>query len=142
MVDEGRAARLLRGVADRLRRLEEAAAHPDLTASSLWLDGVKYLFITSIEGCIDLAHHIAASEAWRAPDTNADAVRLLGAHGVVQPDIAASVARAVGFRNVLVHQYAEVDDSIVIEALTQLDDLRSFVVQASAWILAQSASEQ
>ena len=137
MVDEGRAARLLRGVAERVSRLESASNTRDQAPESLWLDGVKYLFITSIEGCVDLAHHICSSESWRAPDTNADAIRLLGQHGVLTPDVAGRVAQAVGFRNVLVHQYAQVDDQIVVDSLADLSDLRAFVAQASAWILNQ-----
>lgn len=138
VVDEGRASRLLRGIADRVRRLGDAAQQTDRDPTSLWLDGVKYLFVTAIEGCIDLAHHIASSEGWRAPDTNAGAVRLCGEMGVLDSETAEQIARAVGFRNVLVHQYAEVNDRIVVEALDQLDDLRAFVSQASAWVLNQS----
>jgi uncharacterized protein YutE (UPF0331/DUF86 family) len=138
MVDEGRASRLLRGIAERVDRLAQAAIHPDSDSDSLWLDGVKYLFITAIEGCVDLAHHIASSESWRSPDTNAGAIRLLGEHGIVAHSVATSVSRAVGFRNILVHQYAEVDDGIVIDALDHLEDLRSFVAQVSAWVIAQS----
>ena len=111
---------------------------PTPSTASLWLEGVKYLFITTIEGCVDVAHHIVSSESWRAPDTNSDAIRLLGEHGVIEPDVAVSVARAVGFRNVLVHQYAQVDDQIVVDSLQHLDQLRSFVSQVSAWILKQS----
>ena len=138
MVDEGRAVRLLRGIADRIRRLDEATVRRDDDPTSLWLDGVKYLFITAIEGCIDVAHHLASSESWQAPDTNAGVIRILGEHQVISAEVAASVARAVGFRNGLVHQYIEVDDAIVIAALGRLDDLRGFVSQVSAWILEQS----
>ena len=108
----------------------------------MWLDGVKYLFVTAIEGSVDLAHHIISSESWGAPDTNAAAIRLLGVHGVVAPEISDSVSKAVGFRNILVHQYAEVDDEIVIRALDNLDDLVTFVSQASAWVIAQRADEK
>ncbi len=139
MVDEGRVSRLLRGVSERIRRLDQAATHRDNDPASLWLDGVKYLFITAIEGCVDVAHHIASSESWQAPDTNAGAIRILGEHNVLTAEIAASVARSVGFRNVLVHQYIEVDDAIVIAALSRLDDLRDFVSEVSGWILRQSS---
>ena len=138
MVDEGRASRLLRGVSERVRRLDLAASARDDNPNSLWLEGVKYLFITAIEGCVDVAHHVASSESWQAPDTNAGAIRILGVHNVLTAEVATSVARSVGFRNVLVHQYAEVDDDIVIAALDRLDDLQAFVSQVSAWILQQS----
>lgn len=139
MVDEGRASRLLRGVTERIRRLDEAAMRRDNDPGSLWLDGVKYLFVTAIEGCVDVAHHIGSSESWRAPDTNARSIRLLGEHRVIDSELAISVARSVGFRNVLVHQYVDVDDAIVLDALGRLDDLRAFVSQVSSWILRQSA---
>ncbi len=137
MVDQGRASRLLRGVSDRIARLTDAAKRAESDRDSLWLDGIKYLFVTSIEGCVDVAHHIASSECWKAPDTNAAAIRLLGERGVVENETAESIARAVGLRNVLVHQYTDVDDSIVISALERLDDFRHFVQQTSAWVLRQ-----
>ena len=69
---------------------------------------------------------LLSSESWRAPNTNAAAIRLLKEQGVVDADTAESIARSVGFRNVLVHQHIEVDDSIVISALERLDDFRQF----------------
>lgn len=43
-------------------------------------------------------------------------------------------AGAVGFRNVLVHDYIEVDDSIVVDRLKSLDDLEEFVRQVAAYV--------
>jgi uncharacterized protein YutE (UPF0331/DUF86 family) len=42
----------------------------------------------------------------------------------------------------LVHQYAKVDDEIVTNALDNLDDLRAFVSQVSAWVIAQRADDE
>lgn len=137
MVDEGRVARLLRDVDQRVVRLRSAAAIDEADRGELWLDGIKYLFVTAIEGCVDVAQHIASAEHLGAPDSNAHAVRLLAAHGVVETDLADQVARAVGFRNVLVHQYVAVDDDVVIAALDRLDQLTSFVAAVSDWLVGQ-----
>jgi len=137
MVDEGRVSRLLRDITDRIARVRAAAETPDNERSELWLDGVKYLFVTAIEGCIDVAQHIASSERYRAPDTNSAAVRLLAEHGVVESATSEAVARAVGFRNVLVHRYIDVDDQRVVDAIDQLADLDAFVSEVSAWMLTQ-----
>lgn len=136
MVDEGRLSRLLRGIADRTTRLRAAAAIPDEDRPDLWLDGVKYLFVTTIESCVDVAQHVAASERFPAPDSNAGALRLLGERGMIDDDLARSLARAVGFRNVLVHQYATVDDAVVVSALDRLEEFDAFVAQVSAWLVA------
>lgn len=139
MVDEGRVARLLRGVDERTNRLAEQRANVSHRRhDTLWIDGIKYLFVTAIEGCVDVAHHLAASERWAAPDTNAAAFAVIAGHDVLDDALAKRMSLAVGFRNVLVHQYAAVDDARVIAALDELDDLTMFVQQVSAWILERS----
>lgn len=92
MVDEGRVARLLRAVEERVDRLQLARAEPG-SADAWRLDAVKYLFVT-----------------------------------------ARAMGRAAGFRNVLVHQYAVVDDDRVVAHLDELGDLQAFVEQVSAWM--------
>ncbi|MGH3854484.1 MAG: HepT-like ribonuclease domain-containing protein [Pseudonocardiaceae bacterium] len=65
---------------------------------------------------------------------NGDAIRLLGSHGVLPADLADRLRRAVGLRNVLVHDYVDVDDDIVLERLANLADLDDFVaVVARGW---------
>jgi uncharacterized protein YutE (UPF0331/DUF86 family) len=136
VVDEGRVARLLRGVDDRVARLSQERTHADTRRKDpIWMDGIKYLFVTAIEGCVDVAHHIVAAERWGAPDNNAAAFGLLASHDVMDADLARRMAMAVGFRNVLVHQYLVVDDNRVVAALDELGDLQSFTSQVSAWLV-------
>ena len=129
MVDPERLARLLRSVSDDVGRLERhaSAAPADVLGDDVRLDHVKYRFVTAIEAVVDTAHHVCATEGLRSPATNADAVRELAEHGVLPRDLADEVARAVGFRNVLVHRYAEVVDEHVVEQLGRLEALRQFV---------------
>lgn len=130
MVDEVRILRLLRSLADDVSVLRsEAAAGDERRADQMWLRGVKYAFITAIEACIDVAQHVCSSEGWGPPRDNGDAMLVLGRHGVLGPDLAQLMRAAVGFRNVLVHQYGDVDDDIVRERLVDLDDLDAFAAQ-------------
>lgn len=69
-----------------------------------------------------------------APADNGDAVRLLGEHGVCTPALARSIRQAVGFRNVLVHEYVRVNDDIVTGRLKALGDLQDFVSQVAAFV--------
>jgi len=71
------------------------------------------------------------------PPTNADALRLLGRNGVIEPKLGDPIARAMGFGNVLVHEYAEVDDSVVVANPTVLADLDAFMVQLAGWAAEQ-----
>jgi uncharacterized protein YutE (UPF0331/DUF86 family) len=138
VVDEGRVARLLRALDERADRLDRAAALATDDRYELWLDGVKYLFVTAIEACIDVAQHICSSEGYGAPDTNAAAVRELARRGVIDEALGDSLGRAVGFRNVLVHQYVAVDDDIVLSSLDDIHQLHDFVRQVSHWMTATS----
>lgn len=136
MVDEVRVLRLLRSISDDLAVLRaEASADPGRRADPLWLRGVKYTFVTAIEAGVDVAQHVCASEGWGPPRDNGDAIRLLGAHGVLSADLADRLRRAVGFRNVLVHDYVEVDDGIVLERLANLADLDDFVAVVADWVV-------
>lgn len=110
------------------------AASPDQRADETWLMAVKYSFITVIEACIDLAQHITSVEHLGIPANNGDAMRRLGRAGVVSPEVADSMAKAVGFRNVLVHEYFEVDDDIVLSRLADHRDLHEFLHQVGEWI--------
>jgi uncharacterized protein YutE (UPF0331/DUF86 family) len=135
VVDEGRVLRLLRGVTDDVAVLRrESAADQERRYDPIWLRGVKYTFITAIEACVDVAQHICAAEGWGPPADNGDAVRLLGEHVVLTAELATSIRKAVGFRNVLVHEYIEVNDTIVVERLADLRDLEEFVRQVATYV--------
>jgi uncharacterized protein YutE (UPF0331/DUF86 family) len=126
MVDVERVRSLLRRMAGDLADLE-AEDPAALTDDARGLRAVKYSFVTAIEAAIDVAQHLCASEQWGAPSTNAEAFAILARHRVVGDDLARRLGSAVGFRNVLVHEYIAVDDDRVVAALADLGDLRSFI---------------
>jgi Protein of unknown function DUF86 len=88
----------------------------------------------------DVSQHICASEGWGPPADNGDAIRLLGEHGVLPAELAASVRRAVGFRNVLVYEYVKVDDKIVVGRLADLSDLQDFVRAVAEYVSGSSSA--
>ena len=141
MVDQERVDRLLSLVSDDLRQLAEYREHGvGVDGDRTELAATKYYFITAIEGCARIAHHLIASEGWAIAETNADAIRRLAEQDVIDESTAASVASAVGFRNILVHGYAEVDDSRVTANLEQLNDLENFVRGVATWLSQQAST--
>lgn len=58
----------------------------------------------------------------------------LGDHEVIRSDLAKTIAQASGFRNILVHQYGDVDDQAVVRFLDELDQLDPFVQDVLAWL--------
>ena len=49
-------------------------------------------------------------------------------------ELARSIRQAVGFRNVLVHEYVRVNDAIVTDRLKALGDLEDFVSQVADFV--------
>lgn len=129
MVDPERLLDLLGRVTSRLRILDDYAVQDsdELLADRVRMGDLKYTFQTAIEACIDAAHHVIADQGLGVPASNADAFRSLTAAGFLDDDLAKTMAGAVGFRNVLVHGYAEVDARKVVANLQRRDSLRAFV---------------
>lgn len=134
MVDVERLGRTLARIREDVSTIRAVAGSRDLTTDEVALAAVKYSFVTAIEGCVRAAAHIVSSEALGMPESSAGAVRSLGEHGVIPEAVAASVSRAVGFRNVLVHEYAEVDDDAVRANVALLLDLDSFTAGVAEWV--------
>jgi uncharacterized protein YutE (UPF0331/DUF86 family) len=138
VVDQERVDRLLALVSDDVRQLAEY--HPRGVGDRTELAAAKYYFITAIEGCARTAQHLIAAEDWPVAESNAEAIRRLAERGVIDKSTASAVASAVGFSNVLVHGYAEVDDRVTAN-LEQLDDLTGFVRGVAAWLSEQVGKE-
>lgn len=142
MVDAERVAALLvrlRGEAAYLRRRADGNRQA-IRDDEERLSGLKYRFVTALETVINIAQHLCASEGWGPPTSNGHSVLLLGEHGVLETELAGELASAVGFRNVLVHQYDEVDDDRVVANLDDVEDLQRFIRSVASWVDAQGFS--
>jgi len=56
---------------------------------------------------------------------------------VIPLGLSEDLRRAVGFRNVLVHEYVDVDDQVVLRSLAELGDLRAFSQRIAQWLLGE-----
>ncbi len=80
----------------------------------------------AVQACIDVAAHLVAELGLRTPDTYREAFLGLAHEGLVHEDLAQRLGDAAGMRNILVHEYLEIDPRQVWRALERLDDLRAF----------------
>lgn len=113
MVDPGRVRALLARLSQRRERLERYALRslPEFLADEEGLAACKYLLLTAIEDVIAMANHVIASEGYRSPADYGDAFRILVEQRVLEPGLGVRLAAMARFRNLLVHVYAEVDES-------------------------------
>jgi uncharacterized protein YutE (UPF0331/DUF86 family) len=79
------------------------------------------------ECAIDLAHQLIADQGWRTPATYREAFQILADEGVISEERCRTLEGWAGLRNVLVHLYTRVDDTLVWRAMTRdLDGLEQF----------------
>lgn len=81
----------------------------------------------AVQICVDVAAHLVAETDRPSPDTMAEAFDHLHDMGVLAGDLADRLKGAVGFRNVAIHAYRDIDWRIV-HTITheRLDDFRQF----------------
>jgi len=116
---------LLGGYLTELRRLRDLNL-PDYLREAY---AGRYLVQVAAQTCIDLAVHVAASEAWRAPRDFGDAFTVLCEHGLLDVELAGRLRGLAGLRNRLVHVYDTIDDERVHAMLAEgLDDIEAFAV--------------
>jgi uncharacterized protein YutE (UPF0331/DUF86 family) len=128
MVDAEVVARRLLALNEALQHLDAhpAATEPDrLRADATLRAAVERWLQVAIEACIDLAYHVAAERGWTPSETARAAFLALASHGILTVDLAKRLGLAAGLRNVLVHDYADVDLTILAGVVaSDLDDLR------------------
>jgi uncharacterized protein YutE (UPF0331/DUF86 family) len=106
-----------------------------LAADAMLCAAVERWLQLSVEACVDVASHIVSVEEWTPPANSRDTFSTLGRHGVIPADLARRLGGAVGLRNLLVHDYVEVDlDQVAAVVREDLDDLRAFAGVAAGWL--------
>lgn len=67
-----------------------------------------------IETCVDIANRIVSDRGMRSPTSYADTFKVLFENNVIDSGLLIIMGKMAKFRNVVVHQYEEVDSEIVI----------------------------
>ena len=71
----------------------------------------------SIETCIDIGNHIISDEKFRPAQTYREIFFVLKENKIISPNICNKLADLASFRNILVHDYTELDYKIVYTKL-------------------------
>ena len=98
----------------------------DLRADLSLHNDVLFSLLTVCQLVIDISGELAARQGLRFEDYTS-AVRALEQIQGFPADMVAELARLPGFRNVLIHEYVELDLALAAEALERLEVVRQFV---------------
>lgn len=119
-------------IENNLSRLKEKQkiALDDLMKDKDLQDIILHNLQLSIQGCIDIASHIISDEGWTVPETLAGLFDILAKHKIVSPDLNEKLKMMVGFRNIIIHEYASIDLNKVYTILKEdINDIYAFLKQ-------------
>lgn len=128
----------------RLRLMDELLGDLDgageitperLRGDRLLRHAVERILSQLVDLAVSVNGHVSVTVAGRAPQDYRSSFALAADVGLIDPALAGRLQPSVGLRNVLAHEYVDVDLARVAEASSlALTDYREYVRRASAWL--------
>ena len=82
------------------------------------------------QAVMDIATYVVSTKALGMPHSNSDAFEILYQNHLINEETLKNMKGMIGFRNIAVHAYREVDDEILQEVIeNHLEDLTEFARQ-------------
>lgn len=116
----------LHGYLEKLRAFQRTTEQEFRDSPALHDLAERYLHL-AMECVLDLGNQVIAEKQLAAPEANRDTFTRLEQAGETPPELAARLRAWAGFRNILVHQYLDIDHGIAWHAIQkELADLEAF----------------
>lgn len=131
------------GIERRLERLDECTGklealserpRSEFDADALLRDVAERNFEVAAQCVIDIAMRIISLEEAPRTSEGAEAIRKLAELRVLTPEFARGLAPLSGFRNILVHEYLDIDWDLVHRQFSNLSQLRHFAERVREWL--------
>jgi uncharacterized protein YutE (UPF0331/DUF86 family) len=122
----------IKAVQDRVKRLEQLSdtlsSFDKYQASPDVKDIAERNIQVAIEGCLDIAKIVISSKELSEPKDNKGVFTVLAEAGILSDASLKFLVPMAGTRNVLVHGYDKVDDSVIYGVVKRhLDDFNAFL---------------
>ena len=115
-----------------LRRIGKLADERRFVKDPLIYGNAERYLQLAIQSVLDVSNHIIADMNLNLPASSQELFDLLATHKVLSIRLARKLVPMAGFRNVLVHEYLEIDRHRVYQVLKKdLGDFESFIKAVS-----------
>lgn len=79
------------------------------------------------EAVSDLANYVVATRKLGLPQSKKEAFKILEDNNIIEHDMSQNMQNMIGFRNIAVHDYKEIDENILIDVIeNHLEELIDF----------------
>ena len=129
-----------KSIETRLQRLKECLAKleplaeqglEEFTSNHAFGDIAERNLQVAIQCCLDIGNHLVSTLAMKQPEEYRDIFMILGEEGIIPLELAKKMAPLAGLRNILVHEYLQIELEKIYQTLQELRDFDEF----SGWIL-------
>lgn len=118
-----------------LKAKQESLSRSEFRSNTTEQRAVERMFENVIQACSDLAQHVATHDFAFDGTSTKEAIRVLHREGVIDEATADTLVAAIGFRNVLAHEYGHIDYDEVYESLqTGLTVYNTYSQQVAQWV--------
>ena len=105
------------------------------TETKMLRRSVERCLQAAVEVCLDIGSRLIAMEGFRYPQDDQDVFKVLAEEKVVSALLLIGLQDFARFRNLIVHDYAKIDDARVYQLLkTRLDDFDAFADAVGAYL--------
>ena len=82
----------------------------------------------AVQNCIDIAAHIISEEGYGVPGGTNEMFYMLEENGYINTTLAEKMVKAVGFRNLIVHEYGRIElKKVFTIAQKDIEDLNEYL---------------
>ena len=117
-----------------LENLRRAHAFGDFSSSRELQWAVRYGFIETIQIVIDTACGLCNKNNLGSPQNYGDCLRMLNEFKYIPAELAGTLIRIVGLRNLLIHEYAAIDNVRLFGFLDELDVFRNYAMAVGEYL--------
>ncbi len=109
-------------IAKRISEIQTAVDHlrrytsldvKEFLSNDEQIAAAKYHLLIMIEGCISICTHISTKELHRIPEGYSTCFDILTENNIIDSELGSRLQKMAGFRNLLIHQYWEIDNQKV-----------------------------
>ena len=92
------------------------------------MDSIILNLQRACEMATDVAMYIVSNRMLGIPQTKKEAFEKLNKNGLISDEMCANMKGMVGFRNIAIHEYKQIDEDIVKDVIeNHLEDIKEFV---------------
>lgn len=94
---------------------------------------VERLFELACEAVLDVSRMMVSDQRYKIPEDSKGYILRLGEEGVLDAEFSKGFAGMAGFRNILVHDYLNIDYKEVADKLNRLGDFERFASEVAKY---------